>query len=304
LKVSEIGRSDLAYRLARDGLSLRISPFSVRIRSGISEVADGIATCYADYELLPDGGFVDFHIRLDPPRGLRRVFKPQVVFHFDTAQPFYPLPYDQAFPFLEWGLNWCIAQTTLQFVVVHSAVIERGGNAAILPGPTGSGKSTLCAGLVMAGWRLLSDELALIDARTESVTPVPRPISLKNESIDIIRRAYPEAILGPVSPHTRKGRLAHLRPPAESVARAGEPARLRWIVIPRYVEGSEAFFTPCPKGPAFMRVAGDAFNYAGLGEFAFQDLVQTVDRCECLNFQYGRLDEAAVCFDQNLAGCS
>ena len=49
-----------------------------------------------------------------------------------------------------------------------------------------------------------------------------------------------------------------------------------------------------------MRLAGDAFNYAGLGEFAFQDLVQTVDRCECLNFQYGQLDEAAKSFDRTL----
>jgi HprK-related kinase A len=152
----------------------------------------------------------------------------------------------------------------------------------------------------MAGWRLLSDELALIDAGTGLVTPVPRPISLKNESIDLIRSAYPDAVLGPEAPHTRKGRLAHLRPPADSVARAAEPARLRWIVIPRYAPGSEASFTPCPKGPAFMRLAGDAFNYAGLGEFAFQDLVQTVDRCECLEFEYGRLDQAAICFDRTL----
>ena len=304
MKVSDLGRKNLAFRLARGGLALRISPFSVRIRSGISEVADGIATCYADYELLPDGAFIDFHIRLDPPSGLRRWFRPQVVFHFDSAQPFYPLPYEQAFPFLEWGLNWCIAQTTLQFVVVHSAVVERGGDAVILPGPAGTGKSTLCAGLVMAGWRLLSDELALIDARTGLVTPVPRPISLKNESIDVIRIAYPDAILGPVAPHTRKGRLAHLRPPADSVARAGERARLRWIVIPHYVPDSQAAFSPCPKGPAFMRLAGDAFNYAGLGEFAFQDLVQTVDRCECLNFQYGRIDEAAISFDRTLMGHS
>ena len=65
------------------------------------------------------------------------------------------------------------------------------------------------------------------------------------------------------------------------------------------VEDHFCYFTY--KGrPAFMRLAGDAFNYAGLGEFAFKDLVQTVDRCECLDFQYGRLDEAAVCFERTL----
>ena len=302
MKVAELGNKGLAARLAHDGLPFRITPFSVRVRSSIAAVAEGISLCYADYDVLPDGEFIDFHMRLDPPTGLRRWIKPQVVFRFDTAQPFYPLPYGEALPLLEWSLNWCIAQTTQQYVVVHSAVVERGGQAAILPGPTGSGKSTLCAGLVMAGWRLLSDELALIDAGTGLVTPVPRPISLKNESIDLIRAAFPDAVFGPVAPDTRKGRLAHLRPPADSVKRAGELAQLRWIVLPGYRAGARAVFTPCPKGPAFMRLAGDAFNYAGLGEFAFQDLVRTVDRCECLNFQYGRLDEAVACFDRGLAG--
>ena len=46
-----------------------------------------------------------------------------------------------------------------------------------------------------------------------------------------------------------------------------------------------------------MRLAGDAFNYVALGELAFRDLVQVVDRCECLNFQYGRLEDAAASFE-------
>jgi HprK-related kinase A len=304
LKVRDLDSAQVASALSREGLTLRISPFAVRVRCDIPQVALGIVACYADYELVSEDEFVDFHVNLFPPRGLRRWVRKQAVFQLDTRQPFYPLPYEEALPFLEWGLNWCIAQTTQHYIVVHSAVVERGGFAALLPGPAGTGKSTLCAGLVMSGWRLLSDELALIEAETGWVTPIPRPISLKNESIDLIRRLYPEAVFGPVTPDTRKGRLAHLRPPKESVARAGELARLRWIVLPRYQPGSRAEFSPCPRGPAFMRLAGDAFNYSSLGEFAFRDLVQTVDRCECLNFQYGDLEDAASCFERVLMDCA
>lgn len=59
---------------------------------------------------------------------------------------------------------------------------------AIVPAPLDSAKRTLCAALVGKGWRLLSDELALVRLDTGELVPLPRPISLKNASINIIRR--------------------------------------------------------------------------------------------------------------------
>src|SRR3546814_15972535 len=81
---------------------------------------------------------------------------------------------------LEWGLNWCIGAHGHQFLIIHAAVIERNGLAAILPGAPGSGKSTLTACLVHNGWRLLSDEMALVSLQDGGLTALARPISLKN----------------------------------------------------------------------------------------------------------------------------
>jgi hypothetical protein len=152
LKIAELGRKRLAARLADGGLAFRITPFCVRVKSGIAAVADGISRCYADYEVLPDGGFIDFHMRLDPPAGLRRWIKPQVVFHFDTAQPFYRCPTSRRCRSSS-GASPGVRQTAQQYVgsTLH---VERGGHAAILPANR-ERQSTLCAGLVMAGWRLL-----------------------------------------------------------------------------------------------------------------------------------------------------
>ena len=91
------------------------------------------------------------------------------------------------------------------YLLLHSAVIEREGCAVIMPAPPGSGKSTLCAGLVHRGWRLLSDELALISLTDTSITPLGRPISLKNQSIDVIKEYVPGAIFNRVTHDTSKG---------------------------------------------------------------------------------------------------
>lgn len=78
----------------------------------------------------------------------------------------------------EWGLNWVVAQNAHQFLVIHAAVVERHGRALIFPGAPGSGKSTLCAALLSRGWRLLSDEMALISRQNGEVTPFFRVLSV------------------------------------------------------------------------------------------------------------------------------
>src|SRR5437762_2465625 len=238
--VADLSDEELAARLVHGGLRLRTGPVVNRIRSRMPKIAQNVALHYADHAIEDSSGFADFHVRIAPPRNLRRWIKPQVHFQFDGARPFLPLPANQAFAMLEWGLNWCVSAHCHQFLVVHAASVERSGLAVLLPGNPGAGKSTLCAGLVNRGWRLLSDELSLLDLATGGVVPLPRPVSLKNESIDAIRRFSPGTVLGPPVHDTVKGSVAHMKPPTDSVRRAMETARPRWIVMPRYEGGAAA----------------------------------------------------------------
>ncbi len=294
--VNDASHDELQRRLKHGGLRLRTGPVVTRIRSSLQAVHHGIALHYANHAVEPDDGFADFHISVERPRSLRRWFHPQVVFRFDDAEPFAPLPGDQGFPMLEWGLNWCVSSHCHQYLTIHAAVVERDGRALILPAPSGSGKSTLCAGLSFRGWRLLSDELALIETATAAVVPLPRPISLKNASIEVIRRFAPDAAFGPVVTETTKGSVAHVRPPVEGVRRAGDKAEPRWIVLPRYVAGAKAALTSLPKARAFMHLADNAFNYNVHGRQGFDLLAGVVDRCDCFEFVYSDLEEAASIF--------
>ena len=280
------------------GLALRTGGFVVRIHSPLPDVAEGLELLYRDFPLADAEAFADFHVRVYPPAGLRRWWHPQVLFALDQLIPFKPLPANQAFAMLEWGLNWCVSNYAHQYLMLHAAVIARDGRAAILPAPPGSGKSTLCAGLVNRGWRLLSDELTLIDRDSGLITPLPRPVSLKNQSIGVIQAFAPEAILGPVARDTAKGTVAHMQPPAASVQAAAETARPAWIVRPRYEARSPARLHALPKGEAFIQAADQSFNYSLLGREGFTAMGRLVDQCECLQFSYGDLDEAVRVFDR------
>ena len=295
LTLASLADTELSRRLNGTGLQLATGPVTFRIRSRIAGVARGIRLLYGAYPLADDG-FADFHVSLGQPAGLRRWFRPQVLFRMEGSQPFKPLPLEQAFPMLEWGMNWCVSQHAHSYLMIHAAVVESGGRVAVLPAPPGSGKSTLCAGLVARGWRLLSDEITLIRLGDGAIIPMPRPVSLKNASIDIIRAFAPGAVISPPVHDTVKGTVAHMRVADEAVARAGEAAMPGWIVFPKYVAEAPADLLPLSRARAFVRMVDNAFNYELLGTDGFDALANLVDASGCFEFSYGNLNEAIEVF--------
>lgn len=299
--IRDLSPGDLSGRLAGPGLVIRTGPFHVRLRSDIPSIAQGLARLYPDVPLADTDGFCDHDVEIRRSHGLRRWLRPQARFVMDGSQSFAPLPLGQAFPLLEWAMNWCISTQAHHYLLLHAAVLERGGRAVILPAPPGSGKSTLCAALAFRGWRLLSDELALVDLQQPLVHALARPISLKNASIDIIRRFAPDAVVNTPTPGTAKGTVTHVRPPPEAVARVDEPAVPAWVVLPRWQAGAPAQLTARPKAPMVVELARNSFNYGLLGPAGFQRMVQLVDACACHDFVYGELSDAMAVFDE-LAG--
>ncbi|HEY0491352.1 MAG TPA: HprK-related kinase A [Telluria sp.] len=296
--VASLTRAELGARLAGPGLRLQTGAFVARVTSPIGTVADGIALLYPDYPLRDDAPFADFHIALTRPAGPRRWFRPQVKFLYDGAAIFRPLPLDQAFPMFEWGLNWCVASRAHSYLVIHAAVVEKNGRAAILPAPSGSGKSTLCAALVHNGWRLLSDELAMIRLADGMVEPLPRPISLKNAAIGIIGDYVQGTVFSRLVSDTVKGTVAHLKAPSDSVARAAECALPAWVIFPKYEAGAAPVLAPLGRAGAFMQLAANAFNYTVLGHAGFDALGGVIERAGCYSFTYSALDDALDTFAQ------
>ncbi|SEA35217.1 MULTISPECIES: HprK-related kinase A [Acidovorax] len=294
--LSSLSRLQLGRLLGGDGLAIVIPPFVVRVRSRITVVAEGLERLYADHPLAPldGGGFSDFHVAVQPRRPW---FRPLCFFELDGGQPFTPLAQGEAFALFEWGLNWCVTSHCHQWISLHAAVLERGGRAVVLPAPPGAGKSTLCAALMLHGWRLLSDELTLLEPGSGWVVPSPRPISLKNDSIAVIRDRAPGCVLGPVAHDTQKGTVAHLKVQPESLARADERALPAWVVFPRYERGATLQVQARTRATTVVELARNSFNQHVHGRAGFEALVRLVDACDSFDLRYSQLDQALAWFD-------
>jgi len=295
MKLGELPPGELRARLADNDLALRTGPFVARVHSTMPQVADGLHRLYADFS-LEDGRFCDFHVRVGPPSGVRRWLRPQINFWYDGHTPFKPLPADHAFALFEWGMNWCVAGHAHHYLMLHAAVLERHGRAVVLPGDPGAGKSTLTAALMLSGWRLLSDEITLIDRDDGQVVGLARPVSLKNASIDVIRQAFPDAVIGAPAHDTHKGTVAHVKPTPDSIVRVREKAPPAWVIFPRWRAGAEPRLSPHSRADALLHTASHAFNYSLLGELGFQLNATLMDACACHDFEYARLDDAVRVF--------
>jgi len=296
--VGDLDFGEFHTRLRESGVGVRIGPFDARIRGDLLQLSQPVYRMYRDHPLLEGERVFSHHVFV---HGTRRILpRPRrlVRFEVDGRVPHEDMPREQALAVLEWGLNLVIAMRSHALLMLHSAVLERNGRALLLPAWPGHGKSTLCAALTHRGWRLFSDEFGLLRPGATSLLPMPRPISLKNESIDVLRKFAPEAEFGPFIPKTRKGNVVHVKPPTASVQRATETAPARWIVFPRWVAGASLTLEETSKSESFVRLATNAFNYEILGESAFVAVRDLISGTRCFRLIYSDLEEAVAALNR------
>ncbi len=296
MKVGDLDLGAFAAELGGSGVPIRCGPFVTRIVSELPELAGPLQHLYNAFPIASDE-LVDFHVRLHCATGLYHRVRPRVVFSLDGEQAFPPALRHLALPLLEWGLNWCVYTNAHQYLVIHAAAVQKGDTTCLLPAVSGSGKSTLCAALVSRGWRLLSDELAILRPGDGNILPIARPISLKNESIEVIRAFAPDQEFGPLVHATPKGLMTHMKPPSESVRSMDDPAKPTHFIFPSYSAETKSVLSSLKKSRAFLRAADCSTNYAILGRDGFDTLADCIEACDCYEFSYSSLDDAIRVFD-------
>jgi len=296
--LGEVPLPDVRVALAGHGLWFDYGAAALRLRSDSAALAAQVQAVYRNFAFVRNADWADFHVQIERPRNLRRWLTPQVIFRCDGRQPFEPFPADSPLPLLEWGGNWLIGQRLNDLLLLHAGAVERDGLVLVLPAMPGSGKSTLAAALSLSGWRLLSDEFGAYDPQRGAFRAMLKPIALKNESIDVIRRFAPDAPLGPQFPKTRKGTVCHLAASAAAVARRHEPAKPGAVILPRWVKGSRTVLEPVPMDRVFAALAFNAFNYETLGVTAFDAVVGLARQCPAWTLTYSDLSDALAAIDR------
>lgn len=267
-------------------------PFSFKVSSDYSFVLDNLSSIY-HASLLSESSHADFNVSVFFPRVWGLPLFKRALFSLDGFSPFTRGPKEHSCALLEWGMNWCVSQYAVDRLVVHAACIALRERGMILSGDSGSGKSTLSCALMHSSYRLLTDELSLINLKSKSVTPFVRPVSLKDGAIDVIKTSYPESLFGQVAENTHKGSVGHCRPTDESWANMREDAFIENILFPKYDKNCESLAVRVVEPlEALGRLIEQSFNIHILGAQAISCLQQICENAPAYEIRYSRTEDA------------
>jgi hypothetical protein len=180
------------------------------------------------------------------------------------------------------------------FCAIHAGAARRGERCMLLAGESGTGKSTLLAGLMSEGFELLADDTAVL-TRTLAVRPMPCSICLKTGAWDALAVRFPGLARTAIHDRPDGQTVRYLLPPEYAVVDAEVRAPVGWIVFPRYDPKIPTALHPLGKNTALRRLLPCFMPLGGRLEAAeVERLVRWIADVPCYELHHSSLNEAVV----------
>jgi hypothetical protein len=191
---------------------------------------------------------------------------------------------------LDWLAPTDALTTAVRYGVFHSAVLSYAGQGLMLPAAAGSGKTTLTAALLHAGFHYLSDEAALVDPLTRRVYAYPKLLSVKQPATLARLLDLPPGIAAGAP--TVPGKVWHLDPLALAPGRLREATTVSAIIFPRYRADSATLLSPLGGAKAALELLRCGVSALARPPGGLELAAALVGDARCFHLAIGDLAEA------------
>ena len=158
---------------------------------------------------------------------------------------------------LAMGVTSCVIQRVYHsgdnLIGMHAGAVAYNDHCIVMPGASGSGKSTITAALVHAGLTYLSDEVVPLDRTTLNAVPIPLCLNIKAGSIPVLSSHFGN--FDRPKEYTHGQRSVYYQQPwnySKNPMLKRYPVML--MVFPRYEKGAATTLTPLSATVALQRL--------------------------------------------------
>lgn len=191
---------------------------------------------------------------------------------------------------LEYRINALAAHHLSPYLLVHAGAVAASEAGILLPAASGAGKSTLVAALTVAGFRYLSDDVAVVDTESAAVWPFPKTIRLRRGGWRLIT-ALDDMPISAFDTFRLDGEeVRYVVAPLPSHPYTCFP--VRYIFLPEYQAGGPASLKRVPRARMLLELSRHAFNIPRLGTRGIDVLAQLVEEAECYSLTFSDLSHA------------
>jgi len=201
------------------------------------------------------------------------------------------------------NLQWLMHKEALGGITdrirIHAGCGEWEGKRFIIVGDKGAGKTTLMITLLLAGFRVVGDELVLV--KEGKALPFPRRFNIKQESTRLLTQMTELLETLPYNMTYYNHKMYSLSPQdlgREWKIDEGE-VRAVFYLVPNH--GGETRIEECPKFLMVNRVMPMSFLSENDDHMKISRLCRMIDRAECHTIYIGGLEEAVSGLQEKLS---
>ncbi len=202
----------------------------------------------------------------------------------------------QVVPMLKASLLQLALRRSRDFGAIHAAAVGRNGRCVLLPGASGSGKSTAAAALVAAGLDLLGDDTIVLAGDGLAARPIPFAICVKKGAWNLLAGRFPDLLEQPVHDRIDGQRVRYLAPPTVAGdARRDTGRPVAAIVFLKREDGGAAELAALPPFEALQRLLAGFFPLAdGLDPDKVERLLEWIGRTPSFELRFSSLEDCVT----------
>jgi len=192
--------------------------------------------------------------------------------------------------FIEWCINSFFLKKLDHFFHFHAGAASINDRGIIFPATNEVGKSTFTLYLAQRGFNYYSDEIALIDPKTNTLFPFPKSIALIKKEYDKVSKQCDNNENNRFKTIRNYGKTLYHPSLREKDLVKGSP--LRYIFFLKREKAKKKPLTECSKGKGLVELVKNSFNPLTHGEQSFTQLTHLVDNVKIYFLDVSNLENA------------